>query len=149
MFKKEKNNMASSTSSSAQTIETIIGEGTVFEGTVTASSALRIDGTLKGEILSNNAVIIGETGHILGNVKSAQLYVSGTMDGNVEASEKVQFAASGCLRGDVTTYDLIIDQGATFVGKCSTKNKARKDEPSVSQPVGEQKSKSPSSSEKS
>ena len=41
---------------------TILGEGTVFEGTISVPHSLRIDGSFKGKIHTTEIITIGNTG---------------------------------------------------------------------------------------
>ncbi len=48
-------------------INTIIGENSKIEGVLSASDSTRIDGLLRGEILSESSVIVGEHGVVKGH----------------------------------------------------------------------------------
>ena len=56
MFNTKKTNFETT---SASTINTIIGDKSKIIGTLTASEPTRVDGVLEGKILSESAVIIG------------------------------------------------------------------------------------------
>lgn len=120
MFEKKKSDIPYSVSS-AQSIETIIGEGASFEGTITTRTALRIDGHVKGDIKSTGTVIIGQTGSVEGTVAAMDTFIAGTINGNVTTDGKTEFVAGGFLKGDLNTGLLIIEQGASFEGNCKTK----------------------------
>ncbi|MEA4910991.1 MAG: polymer-forming cytoskeletal protein [Oscillospiraceae bacterium] len=121
-------------SSKGDVMETIIGESTVFEGCVLSSATLRVDGTVKGEIKSKGSVIIGASGRIVGNVAAKELYIAGNIDGNIVVEERTEFAQGGYLHGDMTTKDLLVEQGAAFDGKCNMKNIEHKTTPAAAQP---------------
>ena len=117
MFEKDRKRSTEITVSSNM-VETIIGQGVLFEGTVTASTTLRIDGTLKGEIQSSGAVIIGEGGQVVGNITAQQLLIAGSVTGKVEVGDKTEFTETGYLQGDLVTDVLVITDGAVFDGSC-------------------------------
>ncbi len=112
--------------SKSDVMETIIGESTIFEGCITSSATLRIDGTLNGEIKSKGTVIIGPSGKIKGDIRVRQLYVAGYIEGNVTADETTEFASSGHLLGDIKTANLVVEQGAAIDGKCTMKTNEQK-----------------------
>ena len=45
-----------------QTLNTIIGRGTVFEGTMKVDNSVRIDGVFKGELSCSGALTISQIG---------------------------------------------------------------------------------------
>ncbi len=105
------------------TVETIIGEKTIFEGVATLETNLRVDGTIKGNIISKSTVIIGKEGKVVGEIKADTIYIAGNIEGNIQACSKIEFFGTGSLTGDLTTDSLVVADGATFNGKCSTKVK--------------------------
>lgn len=122
MFKPKREEIKATPTQPQQSIQTIIGSETVFEGTVTTKSPMRVDGVVKGDIDSVNTVIVGSTGEINGTVKANDLYIAGTVNGDVEVSGKTEFVSGGYLHGNLATTDLIMENGASFDGMCKTKN---------------------------
>lgn len=105
------------------TIDTIIGENTTFEGTITATTTLRIDGIFKGDIKSQSTVIVGETGKVIGTVAADCIFISGNVDGKITIADKTEFSSTGYLDGEIATKLLIIAEGASFDGRCKMKKK--------------------------
>jgi cytoskeletal protein CcmA (bactofilin family) len=97
-------------------VSTIVGAGTEVTGRLNAEKTIRIDGLFNGDIISTDTVIVGETGKIKGVVKCRFLYVGGIVEGTVETSEKLEIASGGYINGEISTYTLVIDQGASFDG---------------------------------
>lgn len=106
----------------ADKINTIIGEGTVIDGSCNFSEATRIDGVINGEVKSKNKLIIGESGKIVGNVYAEELILGGSIEGNILGGDRVEILGTGTLTGDMQTRKLIIDENARFDGKCSMIN---------------------------
>lgn len=128
MFRKEPESISIAPNANSKSIETVIGEGSLFEGTITARSALRVDGAVTGEIKSAGNVIIGASGEVQGTITANQLYIAGTIYGNITVTERTEFVSGGYLKGDITTGDLIVEKGAAFEGNCkmkATENRAR------------------------
>lgn len=128
MFKTKREEVKTTTTQSQQSIQTIIGSETVFEGTVTTKSPMRVDGIVKGDIDSVNTVIVGPTGEINGTVKANDLYIAGTINGDVEVTNKTEFVSGGYLHGNLSTMDLIMENGASFDGMCKTQNKKQNEQ---------------------
>lgn len=123
MFQKDKSNYAS------DKIGTIIGEQAEFEGILRFTEAARINGNIKGEIISKSNVIIGETGRINGNITAENLLVAGLVEGDIK-SEKIEITATGSVYGNIVTNKIVIDENAVFGGKCEM-NRTSKEEPEV------------------
>ena len=81
-----------------------------FEGTV------RIDGRFRGEISSENTLIVGESGEIEAKIKSRTVAVSGNVLGDVSASLKVVVHKTGRIEGNIETESLVIEEGAVING---------------------------------
>lgn len=131
-MRRDKGNVNMDNSAKADIMETIIGETTIFDGCITSSATLRIDGTLNGEIKSKGTVIVGPSGKIKGNIKASQLYIAGYIEGNISGDERIEFSSSGHLLGDLNTTNLVVEQGAAIDGKCKMKSAAQTDTASVS-----------------
>lgn len=102
-------------------METIVGEDTVILGAKIASKGtLRIDGRVEGEVTTEDAVIIGPSGSIKGNVTARSVTVSGKILGNILARERLEIQPTGEVHGDVQTGagTLIIEGGAKLEGRC-------------------------------
>lgn len=103
-------------------VDTLIGKETVFQGNLSATGTVRIDGRVEGEINCNGDLVIGETGVVKANVKARNTLLSGEVEGNLIAQGKLEITTSGKLYGDVSVGKIIIDEGAVFKGRCDMKN---------------------------
>lgn len=102
-------------------MNTIIGKDTIINGTLEIKGALRVDGTVKGKIISSDCVTIGSTGYVEADIESASAIIAGRMNGNIVTSEKIELQAKCEMDGDLKTKSLVIEQGATFCGSCNMK----------------------------
>jgi cytoskeletal protein CcmA (bactofilin family) len=103
-------------------MNTIIGKDTVITGTLDVKGALRIEGTVKGKIISSGCVTIGSTGVVEAEIEAESAIVAGTMRGNVNTTEKIELQAKCEMDGDLRTKSLVIEEGAMFCGACSMKD---------------------------
>jgi len=103
---------------SGQTLNTIIGRGTVFEGVIRVENSVRIDGTFKGELICSGALTIGQSGQVYAQLQGQEVYLNGVVRGRIQA-EKVRLDSQARFIGDITTSDLGIAEGAVFHGRCS------------------------------
>ena len=124
-------------------VTAFLGKETEFEGKLNFKGAVRVDGRFKGEIMSNDVIIVGEGAKIEGDIIEVGIAViQGEVLGNIKASQKVELRSTAKVRGDITTPVFIVEEGAVFDGYC----KMREEESKVSF-IGEKKEapKSPSS----
>jgi len=106
-------------SSSSITFKTLIGEGTVLEGNIKCNGAVRIDGTVNGDINSESDIFIGEKAIIKGNLYGNSIYISGRVDGNIYSKSSIHLFSTACIEGDIEAFSIVTDEGAVFNGKCS------------------------------
>lgn len=106
------------TSTSGQTLNTIIGRGTLFEGTMKVENSVRIDGIFKGELTCSGALTIGQAGEVYAHLEGKDIYINGVVRGTVRA-ERVRLDAQARFIGDIYAKALAVSEGAVFHGSCS------------------------------
>ncbi len=101
-------------------INALLGRGTEYEGKLTFEGRVRIDGRFKGEIFSDDVLILGEGAVVEADVEVGTLIVrGGRLVGAVRATHLVEIHAPGQVRGDIATPQLFIDKGVVFEGRCT------------------------------
>ncbi len=95
---------------------TIIGYESVFEGKLSVKHSIRVDGYLKGELISTDTVTIGSQGVVEGDIKSKDVIIGGKVKGSITAAGKVILESTSQLSGDLKTVKLIIEEGAILNG---------------------------------
>lgn len=100
----------------SEALTAFIDQGSEFEGKLSFKNTVRIDGTFKGEISSENTLIVGEPGAVNATIRSRHVIVSGTVEGDVIASEKLVLHKTAHVVGDVQTPKLVVEEGAKLEG---------------------------------
>lgn len=90
-----------------------------IKGTVTFEHDLVADGRIEGEILSAGNLTIGENGYVQGDISAGKVAIHGQVLGNVTAEQRVELMRDSELVGDLTSPRVMIDDGATFVGRAN------------------------------
>lgn len=124
-------------------INTVIGRGSVSEGRFRVETGVRVDGVLKGELISSGTLIVGESGVVEADVKVNDALVSGRIVGALEATEKVHLQAHSAFVGRIKTRTLIVEEGAIFKAECDAGGEIQVNEAASeesSRDVSEQKS---------
>lgn len=104
-------------SNAEQTTPTLIGGDCVVNGNIKNTQAIRVEGTLVGDIEDAGNVIVGESGAINGNVTAATLTVFGHINGDVSANDSIEIKNSGRVTGKLSTQTLSVERGALYEGK--------------------------------
>jgi cytoskeletal protein CcmA (bactofilin family) len=100
-------------------ITALLGYGTEFEGKLIFKGAVRIDGKFKGEIMSEDTLIIGEDAVVEAQIKAGTVIVKGgKVIGDIIAKDIVEIHTPGQLKGNITAKSLYIDRGVIFEGEC-------------------------------
>ncbi|MGH7492812.1 MAG: bactofilin family protein [bacterium] len=99
-------------------LNTIIGRGSVVEGSLTVQSSLRVDGKIIGSVNVGDSLIVGKDGEIEGEVRVKNAVIGGKVKNKIIASGKVVLEAKSIVYGEVKTSRLVIDEGAVFEGRC-------------------------------
>ena len=93
-----------------------IDQGSTFEGKLSFKDTVRIDGHFRGEITSENTLIVGESGEIEATIESKTVVISGSVEGNVCASRQLVLHKTAVVNGDVETASLVVESGAVLNG---------------------------------
>jgi cytoskeletal protein CcmA (bactofilin family) len=108
---------AAARQSVAGEITTLLGRGASFEGKLTFEGTVRIDGRFKGEVFSDDTLVIGEGAHVEAEIDVGEVIIQGFVNGNVTARRSIEIHAPGRVKGDLHTPALQIDKGVIFEGR--------------------------------
>lgn len=106
-------------SMSPNSTDTLVGEGSIFDGTMKSKASIRIQGHIKGDMDCLGDVIIGEQGAVQSNISARSVTVAGTVQGNITASEKIIITATGKVFGNLSSKVFVVNEGAVFRGACT------------------------------
>jgi cytoskeletal protein CcmA (bactofilin family) len=98
-------------------ITTLLGRGSSFEGKLTFEGTVRVDGKFKGEVFSDDVLVVGEGAYLEAEVDIGEIIIQGTVVGNIRAKRSIEIHAPGRVKGDITTPSLRIDKGVMFEGR--------------------------------
>lgn len=95
-----------------------IDQGVTVEGTLTVTGTFRIDGNMKGNIISEQTVILGESAKVEGQIEGNRIVISGRFDGVIFAKGRVEIQPKGVVTGEVHAPCMVVDPGGIFDGRC-------------------------------
>ena len=94
----------------------IISRGLTVTGDLVSDGEIQVDDRVQGDIQCAS-LVIGLTGEVMGEVRTASLRLHGQLTGQVHA-KSVFLAATARMIGDVHHQSLAIEPGAFLQGMC-------------------------------
>mgnify|MGYP001065632164 CR=1 FL=1 len=99
-------------------ISSIIGSDMVVEGNIRAKEAVRVEGSVTGNVETDGSLVISATGKVKGNIRGSSVVVGGILEGDLTSSGKTEVISTGKVIGNMRTKSLIVDENAVFQGQC-------------------------------
>ena len=121
MWKKETNEKKDDTQ-----IKAYMGEDTVFNGLLNFEGTVRIDGKFEGKVMTEDTLIIGETGHLMAEITAGTVICMGRVEGTIVASKKVEIHATSKVLGNIKSPAIDIELGGILDGNCDMTGKETK-----------------------
>jgi len=98
-------------------VDSVLGLGLAWQGNMSGTGGVRIDGAYDGEIEVYGIVVIGESGRVTcDQILAVTVVVSGSLKGNIKA-HRVEISSTGRVWGDVVTTSFTTEEGAFLRGK--------------------------------
>src|SRR5213083_218560 len=95
-----------------------IDEGSEIEGKYTFTGTAMVNGRFRGEIVSNDTLIVGEKGVVNAAIRAGVILINGEVVGNVLGTERVELRGTARVFGDVEAPVVIVEEGVVFEGHC-------------------------------
>jgi len=100
--------------------------GTEFVGELRFRDTFRIDGRVEGKIVSDNTLVVGESGQVDAEIDCGIVSIRGTVTGRVHGREKIELLAGCRVQGTLVSPKLVIEEGAFFEGNCDMNGAAKR-----------------------
>src|SRR5215472_6573122 len=110
--------------------EARLGPSLKMMGEITGSEDLVIDGFFEGIVqLDDRSLIVGTTGNVTADIIAGEVVVYGSVKGNVHAKNRIEIKKDGSVTGDLTTPQILIEDGAFFKGSIEIGRSLEKEAP--------------------
>ena len=100
-------------------IETLIGEQCSIIGSLNGNGLIKIDGSINGNLICEDDILLGETGTIKGDITCNNANINGIMNGNISCKSTLTIESCGKVHGDISVKKLMISEGGFLDGKCT------------------------------
>jgi cytoskeletal protein CcmA (bactofilin family) len=110
-------------------IDGFIDEGTEFLGELRFRSVFRVDGRVRGRVISENTLIVGETGEVEADIDCGVVSIKGRAKGQIRGRQRIELLAGSRVSGTLSAPVLTIEEGSFFQGDCDMHESAEKPRP--------------------
>jgi len=117
MFKRNTQQTQPKAVQAVEQITSVLGAGVIWQGSISGSGGVRIEGTFEGQVTMRGILVVGETGRVTcDNIRANTVIVAGAVRGNIIA-QKVEIRATGRIWGNVVTVSFATEEGAFLRGQ--------------------------------
>jgi cytoskeletal protein CcmA (bactofilin family) len=102
--------------SSPEQVISIIGPGMRVIGDCDTDGAVRIEGSVQGNIRAGKAVVVGKEGVVDGDVFTQDAVIGGTVNGTLRAASRLEVLATSRIEGEVIAERMQLEEGAILNG---------------------------------
>ena len=105
-----------------------LGSSLHVKGEISGNEDLYMEGTVEGLVhLDERKLTVGATAKLTADVIAGEVIVYGSVSGNVRGKGKIEIKKDGSVNGDLTTAQIIIEDGAYFKGSIEIEKSAEKE----------------------
>ena len=105
-----------------------LGSSLHVKGEISGNEDLYIEGTVEGLVhLEERKLTVGATAKLTADIIAGEVIVYGSVKGNVRGKGKIEIMKDGSVNGDLTTAQIIIEDGAYFKGSIEVEKSAGKE----------------------
>lgn len=99
-------------------VAVVVERGQRFEGFLTFRGSARIDGELRGQVVSRGTLLLGEAADVRANIEVDEVVIGGCLEGDVTARCRIQLLATARVRGRLQAPLLALADGCLVRGRC-------------------------------
>lgn len=101
----------------AQDVTGWLGSSLRVKGEISGTEDLLIEGSVEGLIqLDERKLTVGATAKVAADIHARDVVVYGYVKGNVRAKGRIEIRKDGSIVGNLTTAQIMIEDGADFKG---------------------------------
>jgi cytoskeletal protein CcmA (bactofilin family) len=99
-----------------------------LKGEISGNEDLDLDGTVEGRVhIDERKLTVGATAKLTADIIAGEVIVYGSVKGYVRGKGKIEIKKDGSVNGDLTTAQIIIEDGTSFKGSIEIEKSAEKE----------------------
>lgn len=104
-------------SEAPERVDSVLGPGIAWQGKISGTGGVRIEGAFDGEIAIRGLVVVGPQGRVTcERLRAVTVIVAGSLKANITA-QRVEITRTGRVWGDVVTTSFSTEEGAFLRGQ--------------------------------
>ena len=116
MFRK-RSEQSTAVGQAHERVDSVLGAGVAWQGQISGTGGVRIEGAFDGEIALRGLVVIGERGRVTcEHIRAMTVIVAGSVKGDI-TTHKLEITRTGRVWGDVVAASFSTEEGAFLRGK--------------------------------
>lgn len=100
----------------------LVSRDAVWEGKLTCSGDVRIEGAIEGEIETSGTLFVAAEARVHGQVRARSVMLAGSVEGQIRCEQRLEILPGGSARGEIDTGTLVVHEGAFIESKFQMHN---------------------------
>ncbi len=122
-------------------LKAIIGPSIFVKGDLSGDEDLTIQGRVEGKIdFKQHNVTVGRKGRVKADLFGKSIHIEGEVKGNLYGADKIVIRSSGKVRGNISSPQVILEEGCRFKGSIDMDRKTAEKQRSLTETVSESQS---------
>jgi len=96
---------------------TTVAADTVWRGTLRSTASIRVEGSLEGEIYTDQELYVASDARVEATVRATTIIIAGQLNGQISCRERLEILASGRVTGQIDAGSFIVHEGAFLGGQ--------------------------------
>ena len=109
----------------------IIGPGMRVNGDCETEGTLRIEGTVQGKVVAGKAVVVGRDGTVKGDIFTQDAVIGGHVTGKVIAESRLELQETSVVDGEIHARRIKLEEGGRINGTIHTGEVAKGQRPAT------------------
>lgn len=101
----------------SENLNGFIDEGTEFVGELRFRDTFRVDGMVRGRIVSDNMLVIGERGVVEAEIDCGVVSIRGHVRGHIRARDRIEILAGARVEATLDSPRMVVEEGASLAGQ--------------------------------
>jgi cytoskeletal protein CcmA (bactofilin family) len=98
-------------------VVSIIGPGMKVVGDCSSDGTIRVEGRVEGSVKAAKSVVVGKDGMVKGDIVTQDAIIAGRVNGSVSAESRIELQASCRVQGDIRSRRVKLDEGGQVDGQ--------------------------------